>query len=61
ERFTGLCIERLPRGQYSIRYQMRAETPGSFAGGPATIAGMYATDLRGNSSNTRMAVVDSPR
>lgn len=59
ERYTGLCIEELPRGQYSIRYQLRAETPGTFTAAPATIAGMYAPDLRGNSANKRIAIVDN--
>ncbi len=56
ERHVGLCVEWLPQGKYSVRYQLRTEGPGIFQAPPATIAGMYATELVGNSSNAVISV-----
>lgn len=56
EQLVGLCIERLPHGNFSVRYQFRAEGPGKFQAPPATIAGMYATELQGNSSNATIEI-----
>ncbi len=59
EQHVGLCIRWLPRGQYSIRYQMRTEAPGAFTALPAVIQGMYAPELRGNSTDFDLRVEDS--
>ncbi len=52
----GLFIRQLPTGEYSIRYQLRAETPGAFTAPPATIRAMYADELIGNSRNSPVGV-----
>ncbi len=59
DRHVGLCIRWLPKGNYSIRYQMRSEAPGTFTALPAVIQGMYAPELRGNSADFDLQVVDS--
>lgn len=59
EQHVGLCIQQLPQGNYSIRYQLRSETPGVFDAPAAVLQGMYATELIGNSSNLKMRVVDA--
>ncbi|QDV24242.1 alpha-2-macroglobulin family protein [Aureliella helgolandensis] len=54
----GLCIRQLPQGNYSLRYQFRSETPGTFTALPATIQGMYAPELAGNSRDFDVIVTD---
>ena len=58
EKHVGLLIERLPRGKFSVRYQMRSESPGAFTALPATIEGMYAPELVGNSRDFDLKVID---
>jgi alpha-2-macroglobulin len=55
---VGLCIQWLPRGTYSISYQLRSEAPGIFTALPAKIEGMYAPELIGNSANFDWQVSD---
>ncbi len=55
---VGLCIENLSRGTHSIKYQLRAETPGGFAALPAQIRGMYAPELAGNSANDTVRIIE---
>ncbi len=56
---VGLCIRWLPRGKYSVRYQLRSEAPGKFTALPAKITGMYATELVGNSADFDVQVEDA--
>jgi uncharacterized protein YfaS (alpha-2-macroglobulin family) len=58
DKHVGLCIRWLPKGNYSIRYQLRSEAPGRFTALPAVIQGMYAPELRGNSSDFDLSVVE---
>ncbi|QDV72009.1 alpha-2-macroglobulin family protein [Botrimarina mediterranea] len=51
----------LARGERTVRYRLRAETPGKFAALPAQISAMYAPELRGNSDEIRVVVEDSER
>ncbi len=55
---VGLCIRWLPRGKYSVRYQLRTEAPGKFTALPAKITGMYAPELVGNSADFDVGVTD---
>ena len=55
---VGLCIRWLPRGKYSVRYQLRTEAPGTFTALPAKITGMYAPELVGNSADFDVKVTD---
>ena len=55
----GLCIRWLPRGKYSVRYQLRSEAPGKFTALPAKITGMYAPELVGNSADFDVQVKDA--
>lgn len=55
---VGLCIRWLPKGNYSIRYQLRSEAPGRFTAMPTVIQGMYAPELRGNSTDFDLQVVE---
>lgn len=58
DQHVALFIKSLPRGNYSIRYQFRSETPGTFTALPATLQGMYAPELVGNSRDTDFQVVE---
>ncbi len=49
-------IRALPRGTHTLRYQLRAEAPGSYKALPAEASAMYAPELRGNSEDIRLIV-----
>ena len=46
---VAFFVRSLERGEFSLSYRLRAETPGTFRALPAVIEGMYAVDLRANS------------
>lgn len=48
----------LPRGKHGIAYRMRAEIPGKFSALPARAFGMYAPELKANSDEIRLKIVD---
>ena len=49
-------IRALPRGTSTLRYQLRAEASGTYRAMPATVEGMYAPELMGNSTDFRMEI-----
>jgi uncharacterized protein YfaS (alpha-2-macroglobulin family) len=51
-------VRVLARGKHSVAYRMRAEIPGSFSALPARASAMYAPELRGNSDEIKVGVVD---
>ena len=51
-------LSSLARGQHSISYRMRAEAPGNVSALPATIEGVYAPELVGNSDEMKLQVVE---
>ena len=55
---VGFFMRSLPRGVHSMSYRLRAETPGKFGALPAQAYGMYAPELRGNSRNETLRIVD---
>jgi uncharacterized protein YfaS (alpha-2-macroglobulin family) len=55
---VALFVRALARGRHSVAYRMRAETPGSFSALPTQAAAMYAPELRGNSDEIRLNIVD---
>ena len=58
DQYVGIFLRFLPRGSHSIRYQLRCEAPGRFTALPATILGMYAPELVGNSADFDAVVVE---
>jgi uncharacterized protein YfaS (alpha-2-macroglobulin family) len=50
----------LSRGRHSLSYRMRAEIPGKFSALPTRGYGMYAPELRANSDEIKLRVVDVP-
>ena len=53
-----MFVQRLARGKHSISYRMRAETPGKFSALPTRASAMYAPELKGNSDEIKLVVVD---
>jgi uncharacterized protein YfaS (alpha-2-macroglobulin family) len=51
-------VRALARGKHSVRYRMRAETPGRFSALPARAYAMYAPELKGNSDEMKLRVED---
>ena len=49
-------IRALPRGTHTLRYQLRAEAPGTYKALPAEASAMYAPELRGNSEDIRLII-----
>jgi uncharacterized protein YfaS (alpha-2-macroglobulin family) len=56
DKHVAFFLRTLPRGQHSLRYQLRAEAPGRFTALPAVISGMYAPELAGNSADKDIRV-----
>jgi uncharacterized protein YfaS (alpha-2-macroglobulin family) len=42
---TNFFVERLPAGEYTLRYRVRANVAGTFRSGPATLQSMYAPEF----------------
>ncbi len=53
-----LFTRMLPRGKHSIAYRVRAEIPGKFSALPTRASAMYAPELRGNSDEMKVEIVD---
>ncbi|MCK5581591.1 MAG: hypothetical protein KAJ18_10015 [Candidatus Omnitrophica bacterium] len=51
-------ISKLPQGKYKITYELRAEVPGEFHGMPNQVHAMYVPEIRGNSTEMRLNIVD---
>ncbi|MDA0841007.1 MAG: hypothetical protein O2857_24825, partial [Planctomycetota bacterium] len=57
ERVT-FFVRQLARGKHNLSYQLRAEIPGKFSALPAKISAMYAPELKGNSDEIKLQIVD---
>jgi uncharacterized protein YfaS (alpha-2-macroglobulin family) len=55
-----LFLDELPEGVWEIRYTMRAEVPGEFSAMPAVGHAMYIPEIRGNSRENKVEVLDRP-
>ncbi len=51
-------LSALSRGKHSLSYRMRAEAPGKVSALPATIEGVYAPELVGNSDEMKLQVIE---
>jgi uncharacterized protein YfaS (alpha-2-macroglobulin family) len=58
DRKVALFIDKLPEGVWEIRYDLRAETPGRFHALPVLGHAMYVPEIRANSEEIRISVVD---
>jgi uncharacterized protein YfaS (alpha-2-macroglobulin family) len=50
----------LARGKHSVSYRLRAEIPGRFSALPTKASAMYAPELKANSDEFKVNVVDGP-
>ena len=57
---VAMFVRQLARGRHSIAYRMRAEIPGRFAALPTKASAMYAPELKANSDEFKVNVVDAP-
>ncbi|MDA1087634.1 MAG: MG2 domain-containing protein [Verrucomicrobia bacterium] len=55
---VAFFVRTLARGRHSIAYRMRAEIPGKFSALPARAFAMYAPELKGNSDEIKIRIVD---
>ncbi|MEO8431718.1 MAG: alpha-2-macroglobulin family protein [Acidobacteriota bacterium] len=53
---TNFFFERLPAGQYTLRYRLRISMAGTFRIGPATVQSMYAPEFQAYSAGASMTV-----
>ena len=58
DRQVGLFLAALPEGVWEVRYELRAETPGSFHALPLVGEAMYVPEIRANGANRTVRVVD---
>ena len=56
DKTVDFFIRALPRGTHTLRYQLRAEAPGTYKALPATAAAMYAPELRANSDDIKLEI-----
>ena len=47
---TNFFFERLPAGEYTFKYRLRANLAGTFRAGPATVQSMYAPEFVASSA-----------
>ena len=55
---VAFFVRSLARGKHSVSYRMRAETPGRFSALPTRGSAMYAPELKANSAEFKVIVVD---
>ncbi|MFD0892407.1 hypothetical protein KBB96_13340 [Luteolibacter ambystomatis] len=58
DKTVDFFIRSLPRGTSQVTYQLRAEAPGKYHALPAKAEAMYAPELRANSDEIRLEVVE---
>ena len=55
---VAFFVRTLARGKHSMAYRMRAEIPGKFSALPTRAYAMYAPELKGNSDEIKIEIVD---
>jgi hypothetical protein len=58
DRKVCFFVHRLARGRHSVSYRLRAEIPGKFSALPTRAYAMYAPELRANSDEIKLVVID---
>ncbi len=58
DRKVAMFINRLPEGVWQMTYELRAETPGKFHALPVLGHAMYVPEIRCNSGEIRVNVLD---
>ena len=55
---VAFFVRQLMRGKHSISYRLRAEIPGQFSALPTRASGMYAPELKANSDEIKVKIID---
>ena len=55
---VSFFVTQLPRGKHNISYRLRAEIPGKFSALPAKVYANYAPELKGNSDEIKINIID---
>lgn len=55
---VNLFVRRLARGKHSVSYRLRTEIPGKFSALPTEVSAMYAPELKANSDEFKLRIVD---
>jgi hypothetical protein len=58
DRKVCFFVHRLARGRHSVSYRLRAEIPGKFSALPTRAYAMYAPELKANSDEIKLIVID---
>ncbi|HTG15792.1 MAG TPA: alpha-2-macroglobulin family protein, partial [Blastocatellia bacterium] len=58
DRKVALFIDKLPEGVWEIRYDLRAEAPGTFHALPVIVQAMYVPEIRSNGTEVRLTIED---
>jgi len=58
DRRVAMFVDKLPQGVWEIRYELRAETPGTFHALPVLGHAMYVPEIRCNGEEVRVEVLD---
>jgi uncharacterized protein YfaS (alpha-2-macroglobulin family) len=59
DRKVCFFVHRLARGRHSLSYRLRAETPGKFSALPTRAYAMYAPELKANSDEIKLVILDN--
>ncbi len=55
---SAFFLTSVKQGRHRIQYELRAEVPGEFHGMPDRVHAMYVPEIRGNSDEIRVSIVD---
>ena len=55
---VAFFVRQLMRGKHSLSYRLRAEIPGQFSALPTKGAAMYAPELKANSDELKIRIID---
>jgi uncharacterized protein YfaS (alpha-2-macroglobulin family) len=58
DRKVALFADKLAQGVWELRYELRAEVPGTFHALPVMAGAMYVPEIRGNSDEIRLTVAE---
>ncbi len=58
DRKVALFADKLAQGVWELRYELRAEVPGTFHALPVLASAMYVPEIKGNSNEIRLTVAE---
>ncbi|MBK7643937.1 MAG: alpha-2-macroglobulin [Planctomycetes bacterium] len=58
DRKVALFADKLAQGVWELRYELRAEVPGTFHALPVLASAMYVPEIKGNSEEIRLTVAE---